>query len=191
MPSRRSIRRLAVFALGLAVVASCNRVPSEPNHASAVATRLYGTLDRLGVDGAPTPSQLTEIAPLLSTELHDLLRDANALREADQKQAPDEKPSFAEGDLFTSLFEGPSTFKAMRDTAGPNGQYVVWMEFTLSGGSQPLTWSDRVLHGTENDRLVVRDVLYDGNWPFANKGTLLASLKAALRSPASSASGSP
>jgi hypothetical protein len=178
MPLGRGIRRLALFALGAAVAASCDRGPAAD--ARGVATELYETLDRLRVDGAPTPSQLAELELLLSSELRDLLRDANALRETDQKQAPDEKPSFAEGDLFTSLFEGPSSFEAVSDTAGPNGLHVVRMQFTLSGGPSPLTWTDRVLLGTENGRLVVSDVLYDGNWPFANKGTLLQSLRAAL-----------
>jgi hypothetical protein len=182
--------RRALLALGVIVIAaSCDRRPR--NDASGVVTRLYETLDRLGVDGAPTAQQLDAITPFVSKELHDLLHDADALREAEQKRAPDEKPAFAEGDLFTSLFEGPSSFEVASDTAGPNGIHVVRMNFTLSGAPTPLQWSDRVVVNSEGGRLVVTDVLYDGDWPFANKGSLLGSLRAALRGAKSDSTSAP
>jgi hypothetical protein len=173
------MQRTIHLALTLAIVASCAPKPSVD--ANAVVTRFYQTLDRLDVSGAPTPEVLDSLAPMLSTTLRDLLRDARALHDADVKRAPDEKPAFADGDLFTSLFEGFSKFEILGDSVQADGTRRVAIRFTYDPSPPPVTWTDHVVLTTEGRRLVVGDVVYGGDWPFANRGTLVASLRSALR----------
>jgi hypothetical protein len=47
-------------------------------------------------------------------------------------------------------------------------------------GGKATTWTDTVLLREENGRFVVTDILFGGGWDFANKGSLLAGLRAGL-----------
>jgi hypothetical protein len=172
------MHRSFLFALGAAIVTSC--AGGERNDPRAVVTRLYETIEQLDISGAPTPQALDSLAPILSTELRGLLRDARALYDADLKRAPDEKPAFAEGDLFTSLFEGHSRFEIADVSPEANGDQRVSVRFTYDPSPPPVTWTDQVILKTEEGRLVVSDVVYGGDWQFANKGTLVSSLRAAV-----------
>jgi hypothetical protein len=129
--------------------------------------------------GAPTPEQLARMAPYLSAELRDLLAQAHALHQREVAAHPDEKPAFADGDLFTSLFEGPSSFTVGADsTAG--AEHRISVHFTYEGATPPTVWNDQVVVRSENGRFVVGDVLYGGSWDFANRGSLVSSLQTAL-----------
>jgi hypothetical protein len=52
-----------------------------------------------------------------------------------------------------------------------------------AGGGEPATWTDTVLLREENGRFVVADIAFGGGWDFANKGRLVASLRAGLGEP--------
>jgi hypothetical protein len=127
--------------------------------------------------GAPTAEQLAQMSPYLSGELRQLLGEARARYEADLAKAPDEKPAFAEGDLFTSLFEGATTFIA--DDAQPNGpdEHIVPVRFTSARQLPAVNWIDNVRVVRENGAWVVADVEYGNHWAFGNKGTLVQALK--------------
>jgi hypothetical protein len=134
------------------------------------------------------------LAPLLSAELTGLLQRADAARTAARAAAPTEKPPFTDGDLFSSLFEGPTAFtvgKAVSAAAAPGGrlgdlQVTVDLVHTIdpaAGGGEPAIWTDTVLLREENGRFVVADIAFGGGWDFANKGTMVASLRAGLGEP--------
>ncbi len=159
-----------------------------------VVADLYAALNRLRPSGAPTDTQRLILAPLLSAELTGLLQRADAARTAARAAAPTEKPPFTDGDLFSSLFEGPTAFtvgKAVSAAAAPGGrlgdlQVPVDLVHTIdpaAGGGEPATWTDTVLLREENGRFVVADIAFGGGWDFANKGTMIAALRAGLGEP--------
>jgi hypothetical protein len=174
---RQSLRGVAVVVAGALVLSCATR---ERGDAGAVVTQLYGTLIRLHVSGAPTPEALDSLSPFLSAELTKLLHDARAMHDADERRAPDEKPAFADGDLFTSLFEGHRRLEIAGDSVQPDGSHRVAVHFTYDAAPPPVQWTDHVIVKGEGGRLVVSDVEYGGDWPFANKGSLVASIRAAL-----------
>jgi len=51
---------------------------------------------------------------------------------------------------------------------------------TYAGADPPVTWTDLVLVVREHGRFVIEDIVYGGNWDFANTGTLRSSLASAL-----------
>ena len=159
-----------------------------------VVADLYAALNTLRPSGAPTDAQRLILAPLLSAELTGLLQRADAARTAARAAAPTEKPPFTDGDLFSSLFEGPTAFtvgKAVSAAAAPGGrlgdlQVPVDLVHTIdpaAGGGEPATWTDTVLLREENGRFVVADIAFGGGWDFANKGTMIAALRAGLGEP--------
>ena len=142
---------------------------------------LYGAYVGHGVSGAPTDSQLTALAPHISDTLRGLLAATRRVRDEEARASPDEKPSFADGDLLSSLFEGPSRYEVLpADTAGP--PYRVPVRLTYDGTTPSVTWTDTAIVVRENDRLVVGDITFGGTWEFGNKGSLRQGLEQALRS---------
>jgi len=144
---------------------------------------LYGFLIEARVSGAPTPEQLAALRPILTVELHDLLRRARAMAQAEAVAHPDEKPPFVEGDLFTSLFEGATAFEILHQSEG-EGQRFVAVRFRDDRETPAFVWVDTVVVAPENRRWVVADVRYGGTWDFATRGSLAQSLVATLDDPA-------
>lgn len=152
---------------------------------------LYATLASLRPSGAPTATQHVVLAPMITRELADLLQRADAARAAARAAAPDEKPPFTDGDMFSSLFEGPTGYAVgtpVPAAAEPGviaGDILVPVSLThaadrMTGGGKVTTWTDTVLLREEDGRLVVADIRFGGAWDFANKGGLLAGLRAGL-----------
>ena len=166
--------------LSLLVVAACTSAPADT--AASVVERFYATTIAQKVTGAPTSEQLAALSPYLTDTLRALLDAARRQNETQAARTPDEKPSFADGDLFSSLFEGPTGVEAVADSArGP--ARVVTARMTYAGADPPATWTDLVVVTTERGRAVIDDIEYGGQWGFASKGSLRSSLAAALGPP--------
>ena len=208
----RPLAGLAALSI-LSVLAACGRSPAmagseaAPAAAEAAATvsapavlpaaapeqvvaDLYTALAAQRPSGAPDDAQRAALAPLLSSELIGLLQRADAARTAARAAAPTEKPPFTDGDLFSSLFEGPTAHvvgKAVPAADAPGGRLGdLRVPVTLThvsdpaGGGKGTTWTDTVLLREENGRFVVADIAFGGDWDFANKGGLLSGLRAGL-----------
>ena len=171
----RVILNLGVCAL---LSASCSTggtaTPGDPIQA------LYGIVIDSLVSGAPTEAQLAAMTPFLSGELHELLQGASARRNRDIEEFPDEEPSYADGSLFTSLFEGPTSLAILADAGGTDSRRLA-VRFTYDRVPPSITWIDTVVVVEEDGRLVVGDVVYGGDWAYANRGSLLGTLRASLR----------
>jgi len=112
--------------------------------------------------------------------LKKLLRAARARRDRDVSARPGEKPMFAEGDLFSSLFEGSGGFEVMPDSSTGSVHRIA---VKFSAGTEAASWIDHAIVQQEARRWVITDIEYGGQWAFANKGTLRGSLREALRAP--------
>ena len=146
---------------------------------SEVVGNFYAARIASGATGAPTPETLARLRPYLSDTLAALLAAARARHDADFARAPDEKPSFTEGDLFSSLFEGPSEVNALADTVVGTAHRVT-ARLRYSGATPPVEWSDTVILVPEHGRLVIDDLRYGGRWEFASTGSLRSNMVTAL-----------
>ena len=139
----------------LVLLAACRPAPAEPP--DALVTRFYGAVIAARETGAPSAAALAAWRPMLSDTLHALLEAARALRAADEARAPDEKPAFAEGDLFSSLFEGPTSVTvASVDSA--DGAWRVTVLMRYAGATPETEWTDTVQVIEERGRRVIDDV---------------------------------
>lgn len=162
-------RRLPALLL---VLAACARGPKETP--VTVVESVYGFQLSSPVDGLPTPGQLSYLSRFLGDSLNALLVRAQGIQARDIKDHPDEKPSWADGSLFTSLFEGPTGFYALTPITGT--MVKVPVRFTRDDSGHRVTWTDTALVSRRDTVWVVEDVLYGGTWPFAPHGSLRAQL---------------
>ena len=183
VPRLASLARTAAAALLTAGGVACGPPPATAD-ATAPVRALFAALDSAPVFGAPTDADLQRLAPYLSADLLERLRQARALRDAAATAAPGEKPPFADGSLFTSLFEGPTGFTVGRDSLlrDPKGvvpddyaDHLVTVGFTYATPGDTVRWEDRVLVTRSGNRWVVADIRYGGS-----RGSLMGILRTAL-----------
>lgn len=186
------VRRLSPLHAAAALLTAggfaCSPPPATADATTPVRA-LFAALDSAPVFGAPTDADLQRLAPYLSADLMERLRQARALRDAAATAFPGEKPPFADGSLFTSLFEGPTSFAVgldslLRDPKGvvPDdyADHLVTVRFTHASPSDTARWEDRVLVTRSGNRWVVADIRYGGSWDFAARGSLMGILRTAL-----------
>ena len=126
--------------------------------------------------GAPDAATLEAWRPHLTRGLADALARAAAERDAAAASAPDEKPPYVEGSLFSSLFEGYTSAQPL--TVAMEGERAtVPVCFRYEGGDGQVTeWADNVKLVREDNAWKIDDVAYGGTWDFANTGTLREAL---------------
>lgn len=138
--------------------------------------------------GAPSGATLLSYSPYFAPELVCLLGAAQRYSEQHAKALPGDKPPFVEGDLYSSSFEVPTHFQAeaprvQGDTATVRVRFEV---ATANGGEAGArtSWQDEMrLRHINGRRWQIEDVVYQGEFPFGNHGSLRANLLAVLSNP--------
>ena len=152
----------------LFILAACTPKPTVAP--TAVVEGFYAALLSHPIAGAPSEAELAEIAPFLGDSLKARLTAARVLRDHDVATSPGEKPAFADGDLFTSLSEGPTSFYVL---ATERGRVVkVPVRFERRDASHSTQWVDTAYVVPRDTSWVIEDVAFGGSWDFAAKGTL-------------------
>ncbi len=127
-------------------------------------------------DGIPDKAALAKYAPFISPTLHRLLAEGDAA-EIKFNKANKDSPPLIEGDLFSSMFEGATTYAigACKSAAKTASCAVA---LTYDDKHRPAKhWTDTVYLVMTPDGWRVGDIGYGGNWDFANKGRLSATLR--------------
>lgn len=136
----------------------------------------YGKLKRIG--GIPDAAARAAYAPYLSPRLNKQLADAAAAEAAYTKKFKAVPPLF-EGDLFTSMFEGATSWKVGPCTAAGNaGKCAVAL--THADAKTPASWSDTLLLTATPSGWKVDDVLYGAGFDFGNSGRLSETVRLVL-----------
>lgn len=169
---------MKAFALILTLaLATCST--GTPDSPAAVVNAFFQARLQTPAAGAPTETQLQSLSPYLSDELQALLRQARELRDRQAAATPAEKPDFTDGDLFSSLFEGPTDFDV--GEASPSGTgYRVPVRLRHRQGGIETGWTDTAIVVQRRGRWVIADIEYGGDWDFANRGALATTLQHTL-----------
>ena len=107
-------------------------------------------------------------------------RAARQLRDREAASGAYEKPAFADGDLFSSLFEGPTSFALVPDSGSRTRSCRVRLTRRRRRHG---SWTDRVVVSEQSGRPAIADIEYGGNWAFGNSGTLRLMLERELAPP--------
>lgn len=127
------------------------------------------------IGGLVRGRDLSRLAPFLSERLHRSIVEALAYDREFLRLHPDEKPPFADGDHFSSLFEGPRWFTVTGATELADGVWRVDVRFWYEAGSEG--WSDAILVVADRGQYRIDDVLYGGAGPFNPAGRLTEKLQ--------------
>jgi hypothetical protein len=158
------------------VVAEPSAAPLPPDAealraATTLATDFYEMRLRLGKAGLPDAAEMKAYRAFLCPTLADLMDAARARQSAWIAANPEEKPPLVDGDLFSSLFEGPDAVSAAGTTVEGEGARV-GLAMRAGEGDNAVRWRDDLLLARQDGTWCVADVEYRGDWAFANKGRL-------------------
>ncbi len=161
-----------ILLLGWGESVSAQTSTSSPTKAAAT---FYRTYLRLQIRGLPNDKQLKALSPLITKDLKELLESARKTQATFIKLHPDEKPPWADGDIFTSLFEGAQSFRVGR-AAVSGDQTEVPVQLVYRSGGSTTRWSDVLVLVRSGKRWLVRDILLKGEWAFKTGSSLRAIL---------------
>jgi hypothetical protein len=128
--------------------------------------------------GIPDRGSLARLQPLLTPRLNKALADA-AAAEVRFKAKNRNAPPLMEGDIFSSLFEGPTAWKIGACAGDARIQRCAVTLSRQDTGRKPVTWIDTLVLA-DTDGWKVDDIAYDANFAFGKTGTLSEMLKMVL-----------
>ena len=128
----------------------------DPSRATQTFLRNYQPLASAGV---PKPAQL----PALLPALHPALRQALEAVSVQQAASRCEGPPAIQGDLVTSLSEGPQAFQ-VQTCRIRTGAATCPVRFVYRGTPEGVRWTDEVELRLQDDRWMVTDVVQGAPW---------------------------
>jgi hypothetical protein len=179
------MKRLAFFTgIALAAVGVCAggaRADTDTQLQRATAA-FYRVYLETRPSGVPHTKARLKFVPVISRSLDQLLERAEAAERHYAKVTKRQVPPLAEGDLFTSLFEGAQAFTLQRcERSTLATTCTVALRYGAAGNKTATEWTDKVYLVRYNGRWVVDDIEFGGNWQFMHKGHLRELLRRIIR----------
>ncbi len=177
----KSSRCLPFIALScvLNLISACSVNATETNLAAerdairAAAAAFCAELRREPIRGLPDDAQLQRLSPHLTPEIVSLFQRARVLQQESIRKHPDEKPYWIEGDLFSSLFEGVTSWELGEVFSAPTVDATVKVRQTYTEpGQEPVTWTDTLVFKQRDRRWLLDNILMGGDWAFKSGSSL-------------------
>jgi hypothetical protein len=177
--------RTAIAALTLLVIAS-GAQGSESDAMAKAAGGFYAAYSTFHPsDGIPDEKGRARYAPFISEGLNALLAQAQAAQDKFMRANKD-SPPLIEGDIFTSLYEGATSYK-IGACAGDAKTGHCAIALTYDPGApgdtrnKPVHWTDTVYLVNTPSGWKLDDIGFGGNWDFANRGRMRQTLAVAVK----------
>lgn len=167
---------LSLSMVLLATSASASQRDLELKH---VVDAFYHAYIAARPSGIPSEKVQLKFKPFISVELAKLLQEADKAEQKYQKKTKGEVPPLVEGDIFTSLFEGATSFLVLSCDPG-TVSCVVEFSYVDTRDQSSFTWKDKVYLVKESRTWMVDDIEFLGDWQFMHKGRLKGLLKQVL-----------
>jgi hypothetical protein len=166
---------LTAFVIGAVFPARAGSTPPAP-----IAERFYEAHQKSSQDGVPDAAQRAKYEPYMTSALTKLLAQA-AEAEKRYAKANRDSPPMVEGDLFSSNFEGISTFRVNECTVTrASARCHVQLRYAAQDpGPQdkPVDWTDTVTLLQTGAGWRIDDIAFGGKWAFGNHGALKSVLE--------------
>ena len=162
----KSILRSLVLAVSLI---ACQEIyaADEAKDAAANFYQNYHKLRAGGLTGIPNEAQLAQLSPLITPQLHRLFSAAYLEQQRCFEQFPDDKPPWIEGDIFSSNFEGFTSFNVASSKAQEQTRQVP-VNFVYIEGKFKVKWTDTLVLRNEAGHWLVDDIFYPANFAFTS-----------------------
>jgi hypothetical protein len=148
----------------------------ERRSPQVTADRFYRTYLKLKVRGLPNEKELKALSPFLTRDLQQLFKDARSTQQKYIREHPDDKPPWADGDLFTSLFEGANSFR-LGEPRIKGARAEVPVHLAYRGGGSTSRWSDVLVLTRTADGWRVWDILLKAEWTFKSGDSVRSVLR--------------
>jgi hypothetical protein len=155
-------------------------LPARSDEAMTAAVNNFYTLATakgLSSTGIPSAAARVRLAPLVTPRLSQALAAA-ANAEARFMAKNKDSPPLIEGDIFSSLFEGPTQWKAGACSGDAMTARCSVALTRQDQGQKPVNWTDTLVLSNQGG-WKVDDIVYDAGFAFGNTGTLSQMLKMA------------
>ena len=172
------ICRWMILGLLCSVITSPTAGAAEQLSESAekFAQRFYTTLLKVKPLGLPSDAQWKKLAPFFNGQIRAAVAKSRRQEAAFVKQHPGEVPPFSDGDLFSSLFEGPTSF-AVGSVKQKGDAFLVPIALTYRQGKEHTEWTDQLVLTQEPPQgWQVNDIRFGGKWAFKSSGSLRRTL---------------
>lgn len=123
----------------------------------AAAMTFFQHYQSMKLTGLPSDKEIRQLAPWLSNGLRKTIAAARAEQARCMKAFKDEKPPWIEGDLFTSNFEGFTTFQVNK-TEAASTRLTLQFEYVENG--QKFAWKDDVEMVREGGSWKLNDIFF-------------------------------
>src|SRR5690554_4157018 len=177
------IRKALLAALVALPLASCGNEEAGGDTASAISA-FYDIVLSERQGGVPDMEMRTRLRPVISPELDSLLAQASEAERRHTARTNNSEPPYLQGDIFSSLFEGATAYEVGTCTVENDETMGCAVSLSHEGEGGPVEWTDRVLllisGKGETRTFLVDNVAYGGEWDFASRGTLKATLRAVI-----------
>lgn len=163
----------ASLVLSLVVLAACGKPAPQGPGPEVTVKGFYDTYLAVRPMGVPEEIQLSKLRPYLTPALIALLRDADAAETTYRKKTNNEQPPLVEGDLFTSMFEGASSFVVLPAEV-KDDRAACKVQFTYKDPNPKYTvvWKDEIFLVKGPSGWLIDDIEFLGDWQFMHKGRL-------------------
>jgi len=174
--------RIHAQSIGLATMIAM------PAHAGGVVPaqivgKFYAVHQRSSQDGVPNAKLRAKYEPYISPELEKLLMEA-AWAEARYARANPDSPPMVEGDLFSSNFEGITTFHVSGcSITRAAAQCRVQLHYAVQSPrpqDKPVDWTDTVTLMQAPSGWRIDNIAFGGKWAFGNHGAVKSVLKSVI-----------
>jgi hypothetical protein len=122
--------------------------------------------------GVPSAQEQLKFRPYLSASLRQLLKRAAMAERAYYGSTKGEVPPLAEGDIFTSLFEGASSFTVLSCSTKTRSCLAELSYVDPGNKSSSTTWRDKIYLIRNSHGWLVDDIEFLGTWQFMHRGRL-------------------
>lgn len=155
-------------------------VPESTAGAVELANDFYLMHQRLHTHAVPDAGSMNAYNAFLCPQLGALIDEARTRRQQYVAAHPGGATPWIDGDVFSSLADGPQVAKADMAVAIAGGARVA-VAMSRGNGREATRWTDSVVLDRDADGIwCLADVEYQGTWPEAIKGRLSDVLKAGL-----------
>ncbi len=156
--------------------------PAPPSTADRAELRQAATtfcteLRREIISGLPTEKQMETLGPVMTAGLRDAIGRARELQSKQMREAPEDKPDWIEGDLFSSSFEGVTSWEVGDVFTAPmvDGQVKV-RQSCSDGAPQTVQWTDTLVFQKDGGKWLLDNIRLGGEWHFKSGASLRDSL---------------
>lgn len=154
--------RLATLAT-VALASACSEPTDDTRMQELVINGFYQQHLKTHSPGLPSEEELRQLRPFVSDALFQLLSQTTEIDARYHAAAAEPIPPLVDGDPFTSLFEGATSFE-IEPCNTEDAHASCRVNFThADGDGEDEHWEDKLLLVRENQHWRIDDIQYIGN----------------------------